>query len=101
MFSRLRRLLRVAGRDAVVLWYACRQPQTPAMAKLGAVLLALYLVSPIDAISDLIPVLGWIDDVTLLAVGVPALLRLLPLPALQQAQIAADRLLSRWAFWRT
>ncbi|NEX60425.1 YkvA family protein [Noviherbaspirillum galbum] len=100
MFFRLRRLFRSAGREFVVLWYAFRHPGTPAGFKLLALLLGLYVLSPIDLVPDTIPILGWIDDVTLIAFGIPALLKLAPAGALQDARLAADRLLSRWAPWR-
>ncbi|HEV2611972.1 MAG TPA: DUF1232 domain-containing protein [Noviherbaspirillum sp.] len=100
MFLRLSRLFRAAGRDAVVLWFACRNPLTPGAVKLGALLLALYIISPVDLLSDLLPVLGWMDDVTLLAIGIPAILKLMPQPALRDAYSDADRLMSRWALWR-
>ena len=100
MFLRFRRLIRAAGRDVVVLWYACRNPKTPAMVKLISILLALYVFSPIDLAPDTLPVLGWLDDATLLALGLPALLKLIPQAALRDAQNAANRLLSRWMFWR-
>jgi uncharacterized membrane protein YkvA (DUF1232 family) len=100
MFSRLRRLFRTTGREVAMLWYACRHPGTPLPIKLVAVLLAVYVISPIDLIPDALPILGWIDDVTLLAFGIPALLKLIPEPALHDARGATERLLSRWAFWR-
>jgi uncharacterized membrane protein YkvA (DUF1232 family) len=100
MFFRLRRLLRTAGRDLVVLWYACRNPHTPGTVKLLSILLALYVVSPIDLVTDALPVLGWLDDATLLAIGIPAILKLMPQPALYESHGAADRFLSRWTFWR-
>lgn len=100
MFLRLRRLIRAAGRDVIVLWYACRNPKTPALVKLISILLALYMVSPIDLVPDTVPVLGWLDDATLLALGLPVLLKLIPQAALQDAQNAAHRLRSRWTFWR-
>jgi uncharacterized membrane protein YkvA (DUF1232 family) len=99
MFFRLLRLLRTAGRDVLVLWYACRNPATPRFVKVGAFLLALYVLSPVDLISDLLPVLGWIDDVTLLALGIPALLKLAPQHALHQAHSATEGLLSRVRLW--
>lgn len=96
MFLRLGRLFRAVGREMLVLWYACRNPGTPLRLKLVAVLLALYIFSPVDVIPDWFAILGWIDDVTLLALAVPALLRFVPRTALQQAHVAADALLSRW-----
>jgi uncharacterized membrane protein YkvA (DUF1232 family) len=99
MFLRLLRLIRTAGRDLLVLWYACRHPAAPRSLKIGVILLALYVLSPVDLISDLIPVIGWIDDVTLLALGIPALLRLVPQPALHDAHRATEGLLSRVRLW--
>jgi len=95
MFLRLGRLFRTVGREIIVLWYACRNPATPLHLKLGALLLALYVISPVDLVPDWFAVLGWVDDVTLLALGIPVLLRFVPGNALQQAHLAADRLLSR------
>lgn len=95
MFRRLFLLFRTLGRDIFVLWYACRHPATPRFLKFAGLLLGLYILSPVDLISDLIPVIGWIDDVTLLAFGVPALLKLVPEPALRAADASTDGLLSR------
>jgi uncharacterized membrane protein YkvA (DUF1232 family) len=100
MLNRLRRLARLAGSEITVLWYACRHPATPVGVKLAALLMAVYVFSPIDLIPDAIPVLGWLDDATLLSFGIPALLRLLPPLALTESRAASERLLSRFAFWR-
>jgi len=100
MFLRLSRLLKATGRDLIVLWYACRIPGTPVMVKLISILLAIYVFSPIDLIPDTLPILGWIDDATLLALCIPALLKLVPQPALLNAREATDRTLSRWTFRR-
>lgn len=86
MLSRIRLLLKTSSRDAALLWYALRQPDTPAWIKVGAILLALYVVSPLDVIPDLIPVLGWLDDATLLAVGIPFLLNKVPAHIRQAAE---------------
>ncbi|HVK94277.1 MAG TPA: DUF1232 domain-containing protein [Noviherbaspirillum sp.] len=98
MLLRLGRLFRAVGREIIVLWYACRNPDTPLLAKLAALLLALYTFSPIDFIPDWLAILGWMDDATLIALGIPAVLRLVPTSALQQARAAADALLSRMRF---
>lgn len=90
MFFRLGRLVRAVGRDIVVLWYASRHPATPRVMKLAALVLALYVLSPIDLIPDWLTVLGLVDDVSLLALGIPALLRMMPEQALHDARLAAD-----------
>jgi uncharacterized membrane protein YkvA (DUF1232 family) len=98
MFLRLGRLFRAVGRDILVLWYACRNPATPFRLKLVAILLGLYVFSPIDIVPDWLALLGLADDVTLLAIGIPLLLKFIPGSALQEARIATDGLLSRMRF---
>lgn len=98
MFLRLGRLFRAVGRDILVLWYACRNPATPFRLKLVAILLGLYVFSPIDVVPDWLVLLGLADDVTLLAIGIPLLLKFIPESALHDARMAADGLLSRMRF---
>lgn len=95
MFLRLGRLFRTMGREILVLWYACRNPETPAVFKIAALMLGFYVLSPIDVLPDWLALLGLTDDVAILALGVPALLRMMPASVLQQAHAAADRLMSR------
>lgn len=101
MFSRLRRLIRAAGRDVIVLWYACRNPHAPSILKLAAILVVLYAASPIDLIPDTLPLIGWLDDITLFTLAIPAILKFVPIAPLQEANAATDQLLSRWTFWRS
>jgi len=84
MWLRLRRLARTLGRDALVLWFAWRDPATPLRFKLACLLPVLYVLSPVDLLPDWLPIIGWIDDVTLLAFALPLLLRWLP-PAVRAA----------------
>ncbi len=100
MFLKLRRLVQLTGRETVFLWYACRDPRTPALAKVAAVAVAVYVICPIDFIPDIFPIMGWADDVALLALAVPAAARLVPAEPAYDARLAANRLLARWKFWR-
>src|SRR3546814_10429666 len=59
-------------------WLAARDPRTPPLARLLAVAVAAYALSPIDLIPDFIPVLGWLDDLILVPVGIWAVRRLIP-----------------------
>lgn len=95
MFQSLRRLFRLLSRDAVMLWYACRNPRAPGMLRAGALLLLLYALSPIDIVPDWFPVIGWLDDMTLLALGIPVLLKLAPVSVLEEARMATDVFMSR------
>jgi uncharacterized membrane protein YkvA (DUF1232 family) len=96
MFARLFLLFRSGGRELATLWFACRHHATPPVVKVGAVLLALYVLSPIDLITDFLPVIGWLDDVALIAMAVPALLKLVPPAVLDEARIRSQRGLSLW-----
>ena len=98
MLLRLGRLLRLVGRDLLTLLYALRNPGTPLFLKGAILLLVLYVFSPVDLLPDWLPVAGWIDDITLIAFLAPALMKLLPQPALQEARSSTEGFLSRLRF---
>jgi uncharacterized membrane protein YkvA (DUF1232 family) len=80
----------------LALWKLFRHPATPWGVKAIAVGVVAYAVSPIDLIPDFIPVLGQLDDLLLLPLGVALAVRLTP-PALwarclQEAEAGVDRL---------
>lgn len=100
MLLRLRRFAKFLSRDAAVLWFACRNPATPPAVKIAAVLLGVYLISPVDLLPDWIPLLGLLDDVGIIALALGALLRFVPDSVLNDAEMSANQRLSRWAFWR-
>jgi uncharacterized membrane protein YkvA (DUF1232 family)/membrane-associated phospholipid phosphatase len=64
--------------DIPALYFAYRDPRTPWLAKTLAIALVAYALSPIDLIPDFIPVLGLIDEVVLLPLGVALLMQLIP-----------------------
>lgn len=49
-------------KEWLLAWALLRDPRTPAATKIVVLLAALYVASPIDLVSDFIPVLGWLDD---------------------------------------
>lgn len=65
-------------RDGVTLWFACRHPRTPRVAKALCVFVVAYALSPIDLIPDFIPVLGYVDDALLLPGLIWLAVRLIP-----------------------
>jgi uncharacterized membrane protein YkvA (DUF1232 family) len=64
--------------EAHAAWLAARDPRTPWPARLLAVAVAAYALSPIDLVPDFIPVLGWIDDLILVPAGLILVRRLIP-----------------------
>lgn len=57
---------------------ACKDPRVPWYAKLLAVCIVAYALSPIDLIPDFIPVLGYVDDLILVPLGIYFVLRMIP-----------------------
>jgi uncharacterized membrane protein YkvA (DUF1232 family) len=68
-------LVRGDGRD---LWVALRHPAAPGWLKLGAALIVLYVLSPVDLVPDVFPVVGAIDDLLLAPIAIGWLLKRLP-----------------------
>lgn len=69
---------------------AMRSPETPAAVKIAGGLLVAYALSPIDLIPDFIPVLGYLDDLILLPLGVFMLRRLIPHHVLEECRTTAE-----------
>lgn len=65
-------------KELTLVWAMLRDPRAPASAKLITVLAALYVLSPVDLVSDLIPVLGWIDDGVVAVILLRLAMRFLP-----------------------
>ena len=71
-------------RDVVALYFAARDPRVPWYAKLLAGLIAAYALSPIDLIPDFIPVLGYLDDLIVVPLGITLAVRLIPAPIMDE-----------------
>ena len=59
---RLGRLFALLRKEGKLIWAMLRDPRAPLASKLVALLAVAYVISPVDLVSDLIPVLGWLDD---------------------------------------
>lgn len=91
MFGRLFRLWSVVRNDVRLLWFALRHPDKPWWLAPATLLLVGYVVSPIDLIPDVIPVIGWVDDIVLVPFALHMLLRALPERVREDARFAAAR----------
>ena len=90
MIARLRRWARVIKRDVLALYLATRDPRVPWYAKAMAACVAAYALSPIDLIPDFIPVLGYLDDLILLPLGILLAVRLVPPAIMAELRAEAD-----------
>jgi uncharacterized membrane protein YkvA (DUF1232 family) len=78
MFKRLSLLWALLRGDARKLWFALRHPAAPAWLKWGTTLIVLYVLSPVDLIPDVLPVVGVVDDLVLVPLAIRWLLNRLP-----------------------
>jgi uncharacterized membrane protein YkvA (DUF1232 family) len=90
---------RVLKREVYALYFACRDPRVPWYAKALAALIVGYALSPIDLIPDFIPVVGYLDDLVLIPLGVMAVRALIPEPVLVECRERAARLEGKLTNW--
>lgn len=76
--DRLRRRAQSLKAETMALYFATRHPMTPWYAKLLVAGVVAYALSPIDLIPDFIPVLGYLDDLLLIPLGVALAIRMIP-----------------------
>ncbi len=83
------------------MYLACRDPRTPWYAKVFAAGVVAYALSPIDLIPDFIPILGYLDDLILVPLGIALAVKMIPDAVLVdcriRAQAASERPTSRKA----
>lgn len=92
---RVQEWARSMKRDVVAIYLAARDPRVPWYAKIVALAVAAYALSPIDLIPDFIPVLGYVDDLVIVPLGIALVRRLIPVALLNEHRAAAERLSER------
>jgi uncharacterized membrane protein YkvA (DUF1232 family) len=76
-------------RDVLTVYFAARDPRTPLFVRALAFIIAAYALSPIDLIPDFVPVLGYLDDLVLVPVGLILVIRFLPPDVLESSRAKA------------
>ena len=89
MFERIRLWAATLRRDVVALILAVRDPRTPLTARIIAALVVAYALSPIDLIPDFVPVLGYLDDLIIVPLGLALVLRLVPAALMAEYRASA------------
>jgi uncharacterized membrane protein YkvA (DUF1232 family) len=82
-------------RDGLALYVAARNPRTRWYAKLLALVVAAYALSPIDLIPDAIPVLGLLDEVILLPIAITLIARLIPPDVMAESRATAQAMVEK------
>lgn len=96
MLQQWKATVRKLKEDIYTLYLAYRDPRVPFFAKVVLILTVAYALSPIDLIPDFIPVLGYLDDLILLPLGIWLSLKLLPAEVVAEYRVKArQQLLER------
>ena len=77
--------------DIFVLVEAYKHPRTPFYVKMLSIIIVAYAFSPIDLVPDFIPVLGYLDDIILIPLGITLVLKLIPKNVLQECRKIAEK----------
>ena len=89
MAGKLKGWARTIKRDTHAIYLAARDPRVPWYAKALALCVAGYALSPIDLIPDFVPILGYLDDVVIVPLGILAVVNLVPSNIMAELRAAA------------
>jgi uncharacterized membrane protein YkvA (DUF1232 family) len=90
LIERLRHWARLLKRDVMALYFAAKDRRVPWYAKVVAGCVAAYALSPLDLIPDFIPILGYLDDIILVPLGIALAIRLIPPDLLEEHRRKAE-----------
>jgi uncharacterized membrane protein YkvA (DUF1232 family) len=88
-------LMSAVRRDVIALWLAGRDRRVPWYAKVVAAAVVAYALSPIDLIPDFVPVLGYLDDLLIVPLGVLLAIRLVPPVVMTELRTKAEETAER------
>ena len=95
MLDSLKARARQLRQHTLTVYFAARDPRTPVLVRVLAVLVAAHALSPIDLIPDFIPVIGYLDDLILLPLGLALVVRLTPPEVMESARLQAQEASAR------
>jgi len=91
MLAALKAQAQQLKRHTLTVYFAARDPRTPFLVRILAVLVAAYALSPIDLIPDFVPILGYLDDLLLIPLGLALVVRLTPSEVIEAARARAEQ----------
>jgi uncharacterized membrane protein YkvA (DUF1232 family) len=95
MLNKIKSWARRLKRDAHAIYLAAQSPRVPWHARILAIAVAGYALSPIDLIPDFIPVLGYVDDLIIVPLGIWLVLSLIPDDVMAECRAMADEAATR------
>jgi len=89
MLKHLTHWARITKQEITAIHLAIRDPRTPWHAKALATFVIAYALSPIDLIPDFIPVIGYLDDLILIPIGLWVIIKLIPTDVMEDCRARA------------
>ena len=80
-------------RQIFILYFAYRDERVPWYVKLFTACIVAYAFSPIDLIPDFIPILGYLDDVIILPLGIMFALKMIPKDVISDCEVKANEMM--------
>ena len=101
MYHQIKQWAKTLKKDIVVVWLVAKDERTPVWIKILALITAAYALSPIDLIPDFSPVLGYLDDIIIVPLGLLLVIKLTPKEIIDDCRmrtsLLAERPVNRWA----
>ncbi|WP_423800965.1 YkvA family protein [Neobacillus sp. SAB-20_R2A] len=94
MFNQLKTWAKGLKKNIFVLYLAYKDPRVPWYAKLLAICVVAYAFSPIDLIPDFIPILGYLDDIILVPLGIKLALKMIPKDVVHDCELKAQEMMT-------
>ncbi|WHX66381.1 YkvA family protein [Peribacillus frigoritolerans] len=95
MFDKIKIWARGLKRQIFILYFACKDERVPWHAKAFTACVVAYAFSPIDLIPDFIPILGYLDDVILVPIGIMIALKMIPKSVLTDCEVKAEEMMKK------
>ncbi|MCZ0875191.1 MULTISPECIES: YkvA family protein [Peribacillus] len=95
MFDKIKIWARSLKRQIFILYFACKDERVPWHAKVFTACVVAYAFSPIDIIPDFIPILGYLDDVILVPIGIMIALKMIPKSVLTDCEVKAEEMMKK------
>ncbi|MGE7596412.1 YkvA family protein [Peribacillus frigoritolerans] len=95
MFDKIKTWARSLKRQIFILYFACKDERVPWHAKVFTACVVAYAFSPIDIIPDFIPILGYLDDVILVPIGIMIALKMIPKNVLTDCEVKAEEMMKK------
>ncbi|MER2118995.1 MAG: YkvA family protein [Solibacillus sp.] len=93
MIKKIKEWAKNLKRQIFVLYFACKDKRVPLAAKIFTACVVAYAFSPIDLIPDFIPILGYLDDIIIVPLGIMIALKMIPKDVISDCEVKAEEMM--------